>query len=139
MFDSIAKRYDALNHLLSAGLDKRWRARAVRELGLTGRERLLDVCTGTGDLALAALGAGGGRHAHDVVGVDFAHEMLKIAAAKARASALAGRFGIARGDATQLPVPSGAFDAASIGFGIRNVQQPEAALREIARTTGLSR
>ena len=55
MFDAIAEQCDLLNHLLSAGLDQRWRARAVRELGLTGRERVLDLCTGTGDLALAAL------------------------------------------------------------------------------------
>jgi demethylmenaquinone methyltransferase/2-methoxy-6-polyprenyl-1,4-benzoquinol methylase len=105
----------------------------VRELQLTGRERLLDVCTGTGDLALAALDAKDGRAARDVVGVDFAHEMLKIGLGKARASRHAGRFQIVRGDATRLPVPPGAFDAASIGFGIRNVQQPDAALREIAR------
>lgn len=133
MFDSIARRYDTLNHLLSAGLDKRWRARAIRELGLTGRERVLDVCTGTGDLGMAALDAKTGAGARDVVGVDFAHEMLKIGVAKVRASAHAGRFHIARGDATRLPLPSAAFDAATIGFGIRNVQQPDAALREIGR------
>lgn len=132
MFDSIARRYDTLNHLLSAGLDKRWRARAVRELTLTGRERLLDVCTGTGDLGMAALDAGAAG-AHEVVGVDFAHEMLKVGVTKVRGSAHKGRFHIVRGDATSLPLPSGVFDAASIGFGIRNVQQPDLALVEIAR------
>lgn len=133
MFDSIARRYDTLNHLLSAGLDRRWRARAVRELGLTGRERLLDVCTGTGDMGIAALDAGTAAGAREVVGVDFAHEMLKVSVTKVRGSAHAGRFHIVRGDATTLPVPSAAFDAASIGFGIRNVQKPELALGEIAR------
>ncbi len=133
MFDSIARRYDTLNHLLSAGLDRRWRARAVRELGLSGRERVLDVCTGTGDLGFALLEAKAGQGARDVVGVDFAHEMLKVGVAKVRASAVAGRFHIARGDAMNMPVPGAAFDAATIGFGIRNVQQPDAALREIAR------
>src|SRR5262249_2703266 len=68
MFDLIAKRYDALNHLLSAGMDKRWRRRAIRELKLTGQERVLDVCTGTGDFAIEAMTSSSGR-ARDVVGV----------------------------------------------------------------------
>ena len=131
MFDSIARRYDTLNHLLSAGLDRRWRARAVRELRLTGRERVLDVCTGTGDLGIALLEAKAG--AEDVVGVDFSHEMLKVGVAKVRRSPFARRFVRARGDAMNMPLPGGVFDAATIGFGIRNVQQPDAALREIAR------
>lgn len=133
MFDSIARRYDTLNHLLSAGLDRRWRARAVRELRLTGRERVLDVCTGTGDLGIALLEAPGGAGARDVVGVDFSHEMLKVGVAKVRRSPFAQRFVLARGDAMNMPLPGGVFDAATIGFGIRNVQQPDAALREIAR------
>src|SRR5205809_735225 len=77
MFDAIAGRYDFLNHLLSAGLDRRWRARVVRALQLTGRERVLDLCTGTADLALAAVVAQPGA-AH-VVGVDFAGAMLEAA------------------------------------------------------------
>lgn len=130
MFDSIARRYDTLNHLLSAGLDKRWRARAVRELRLSGTERVLDVCTGTGDLGIALLKADGAR---EVIGIDFAHEMLKVGLAKARTAPYAGRFHLARGDAMRLPLAGGSMDAATIGFGIRNVQEPEAALREIAR------
>ena len=133
MFDSIARRYDTLNHLLSAGLDRRWRARAVRELHLTGRERVLDVCTGTGDLGIALLEPPGGAGAQGVVGVDFSHEMLKVGVAKVRRSPFARRFMLARGDAMNMPLPGGVFDAATIGFGIRNVQQPDAALREIAR------
>ena len=133
MFDSIARRYDTLNHLLSAGLDRRWRARAVRELALTGRERVLDICTGTADLAIALLEPKDTPGAREVVGVDFAHEMLKVGLAKTRASAYPRRIHLARGDAMNLPLPGGTFDAASIGFGIRNVQQPDAALREIAR------
>lgn len=129
MFDSIARRYDTLNHLLSAGLDRRWRARAVRELRLGGTERVLDVCTGTGDLGVALVKGG----ARDVVGIDFAHEMLKIGLAKARSAPNAGRFHIARGDAMRLPLPDGSMDGATIGFGIRNVEQPDAALRELAR------
>ena len=61
MFDAIARRYDSLNHLLSAGLDRRWRRRAIRDLALTGRERVLDVCTGTGDLAIEAATSSSGR------------------------------------------------------------------------------
>ena len=133
MFDSIARRYDRLNHLLSAGLDRRWRARAVRELGLAGRERVLDVCTGTADLALALLEPKQGAGAREVAGIDFAHEMLKVGLAKARASQFPRRIQIARGDAMNLPVPAASFDAATIGFGIRNVERPDAALREIAR------
>lgn len=133
MFDSIARRYDTLNHLLSAGLDRRWRARAVRELGLNGSERVLDVCTGTGDLALALVDPPDGVGAREVTGVDFAHEMLKVGLAKFRASRFSQRLHLARGDAMNLPLPGGAFDAATIAFGIRNVQQPDAALRELAR------
>ena len=84
MFDAIAPRYDALNHLLSAGLDRRWRRRAVRALGLTGRERVLDMCTGTADLAIEARPRRTG-HACEVIGIDFAGEMLRLGHAKVRA------------------------------------------------------
>src|SRR5438132_7072843 len=77
MFDAIAPRYDFLNHLLSGGLDVRWRRRAIASLALTGSERVLDLCTGTGDLAVAAVTAK--RPAARVVGVDFAGAMLAIA------------------------------------------------------------
>ena len=77
MFDAIARRYDRLNHLLSAGMDRGWRRRAVRELGLTGAERVLDVCTGTADLAIEAATHAAGP-ARLVVGVDFAGEMLRL-------------------------------------------------------------
>src|SRR4029078_9346947 len=76
MFDAIAGRYDFLNHLLSAGIDRRWRKKAIRSLGLTGRERVLDLCTGTADVAIAAQTATPG--AARVVGVDFAGAMLRI-------------------------------------------------------------
>ena len=72
MFDAIAPRYDLLNHVLSAGIDRRWRDRALRALRLTGHETLLDVCTGTADVALQARGAS------RVIGVDFAAEMLAV-------------------------------------------------------------
>jgi demethylmenaquinone methyltransferase/2-methoxy-6-polyprenyl-1,4-benzoquinol methylase len=132
MFDAIARRYDTLNHLLSLGLDRRWRRRAVAELALTGRERVLDLCTGTADLAVEAATSPTG-HAASVVGVDFAGEMLRRGLQKLRRASLTGRVRLARGDAMRLPLPDRTFDAAMIAFGIRNVSDPRAACRECAR------
>jgi len=132
MFDLIARRYDTLNHLLSAGMDKRWRRRAIRELHLTGSERVLDVCTGTGDFAIEAMTSKYGR-ARDVVGVDFSAEMLHYAKPKIAAPALASRIHLARGDAMGLPLPDASVDAVTIGFGIRNVAEPVTALRDFHR------
>lgn len=131
MFDAIAGRYDFLNHLLSAGFDRGWRTKAIRSLRLGGRERVLDVCTGTGDVALAAVAARSG--AASVVGVDFSGEMLRIGAEKVREGGLAGRIVFARGDAMQLPVADRSVDAVTAAFGIRNVHQPIVALREMSR------
>jgi demethylmenaquinone methyltransferase/2-methoxy-6-polyprenyl-1,4-benzoquinol methylase len=129
MFDAIAPRYDLLNRVLSAGLDQRWRARAIRELALGPSDVLVDVCTGTADVALAALASPTppGR----AVGVDFSREMLRFGLEKARR---AGRsLVLAQADATSLPLGDRSADAATIAFGIRNVQQPEAACLELAR------
>jgi len=130
MFDAIAPRYDLLNHVLSAGLDKRWRTRAIATLNLPASARVLDLCTGTGDLAIAAVQ--GGRSV-SVVGVDFAGEMLRLGLEKVRAGALTRVIRLVRGDATCIPLAGGSCDATTIGFGIRNVADPERALAEIAR------
>ncbi len=130
MFDAIAPRYDLLNHLLSAGLDRRWRDRAVEALALADGARVLDLCTGTGDLALATVTRVPGA---SVVGVDFAGEMLRLALVKVRAASLGLRVTLVRGDATRIPLASGSCDGATIAFGVRNVAEPERALREIAR------
>jgi len=132
MFDQIAARYDALNHLLSAGLDRRWRRRAIRALAFTGRERVLDMCTGTGDLAIAAVADPRGRAA-EVVGIDFAGEMLRLGLDKIRAQGLARSIRLARGDATAMPLPDASFDAAMVAFGIRNVIDPARACAEFRR------
>lgn len=132
MFDAIASRYDLLNHLLSAGLDVRWRARAVSALDLRGGEILLDVCTGTADLALAALRGRRGR-AGRIVGVDFAGAMLAVGREKVRAAGLDGRVTLVRGDATAVPAADEVFDGAMVAFGIRNVVDPLRACREIHR------
>jgi demethylmenaquinone methyltransferase / 2-methoxy-6-polyprenyl-1,4-benzoquinol methylase len=131
MFDAIAGRYDLLNTVLSGGLDRYWRRRAIASLGLTGRERLLDVCTGTADVAMA--GARQGLGAARVVGVDFAGAMLGHGAAKLRAHRLDARVHLVRGDAMRLPVADASVDAVTIAFGIRNVQQTEVACAELLR------
>jgi demethylmenaquinone methyltransferase / 2-methoxy-6-polyprenyl-1,4-benzoquinol methylase len=130
MFDAIAGRYDLLNRLLSAGLDQWWRRRAVRALRLTGRETLLDLCTGTGDVALMACRRGRAARA---IGVDFSQQMLRIGLTKVRKSAASRQIALIRGDATRIPLVSGSVDAAAIAFGIRNVQQPGVACLELAR------
>lgn len=132
MFDAIARRYDTLNRLLSAGFDTRWRRRAVRALNLTGAEQVLDVCTGTADLAIEAASGRFGRAAR-VVGVDFAGAMLAIGHDKVRRGGLADRVHLVRGDATRLPLPDASFDAAMVAFGIRNVVDVDAGCRELCR------
>jgi demethylmenaquinone methyltransferase/2-methoxy-6-polyprenyl-1,4-benzoquinol methylase len=127
MFDAIAPRYDLLNHLLSAGIDKRWRRRAIVSLGLSGRETLIDVCTGTADVALEATGAA------RVVGVDFAGAMLTLGLRKVLAANQAKRIVLVRGDAMRLPARDRSADAATVAFGIRNVQKPEVACGEMSR------
>jgi demethylmenaquinone methyltransferase/2-methoxy-6-polyprenyl-1,4-benzoquinol methylase len=131
MFDAIAPRYDLLNHLLSGGIDRRWRTRAIRSLTLSGRERVLDLCTGTGDLAIAALRARPG--AARVVGVDFAGAMLRIAAEKADRGRLGDRLALVRGDATRIPLDAASVDAVTIAFGIRNVENVPSACAEMHR------
>ncbi|HXD21266.1 MAG TPA: bifunctional demethylmenaquinone methyltransferase/2-methoxy-6-polyprenyl-1,4-benzoquinol methylase UbiE [Vicinamibacterales bacterium] len=131
MFDAIAPRYDLLNHLLSAGIDRRWRAAAIRSLQLTGRETLLDICCGTADVALEARRAR--PAAACVVGVDFSGAMLALGLRKVLAAGESGRVTLLRGDAMRLPAADRSVDAATIAFGIRNVQRPEAACAEIAR------
>lgn len=131
MFDAIAGRYDFLNHLLSAGIDRRWRARAVQALGLAGAERVLDLCTGTADLAIASATAR--RPAPRVVAIDFAGAMLDIAHTKIRRKRLHDRIALVRGDAVRLPLADRTVDAITIGFGIRNVEDVDGACHEMRR------
>ena len=131
MFDAIAGRYDLLNHLLSAGIDRRWRKRAIQALSLTGRERVLDLCAGTADLAISAILAQ--PPAARVVGVDFAHVMLRVGQEKIKQGRLSDRIALVRGDATRVPLAHGAVDAITIGFGIRNVENTAAACDEMHR------
>jgi demethylmenaquinone methyltransferase/2-methoxy-6-polyprenyl-1,4-benzoquinol methylase len=121
MFDRIAPVYDAMNRAMTLGLDRKWR-RLTAEAVVTPGARVLDVCCGTGDLALADARAGG-----RVTGVDFSKEML------ARAERKAPEFDWVQADAAALPFPDSSFDAVTVGFGIRNLADLETGLRELAR------
>src|SRR5262245_51089851 len=121
MFDRIAPRYDLLNRLLSAGIDRRWRRAALRFLDAPPRARVLDLCTGTADLLLAALAGGPERRG---TGVDLSTEMLRRAGDKLARAGLRARAGLLAGDVLRLPLRDGLFDGALIAFGIRNVASP---------------
>lgn len=132
MFDRIAHRYDLLNRILSLGGDSRWRRRTVDALRLPSNARVLDLATGTADLALEVLR----RHPDaTVVGTDPSTRMLEIARDKARDAGLADRVELEEGVAEQLPFGDDTFDGVCIAFGIRNVPDRAAALREMARVT----
>lgn len=131
MFDAIAGRYDFLNHFLTAGIDRRWRTRAIASLRLTGRERVLDLCTGTADLAIEAMEAR--PPAARAIGVDFAGAMLAIGREKVAARGLQPSVDLVRGDALRIPVAGESVDAVTIAFGIRNVADVPAAVREMLR------
>ena len=131
MFDAIAGRYDFLNHVLSAGIDRRWRKRAIRSLTLVAGERVLDLCTGTADLAIETVRAH--PNTAQVVGVDFAASMLAVGREKILRDHLADRIVLVRGDATLVPIADRSVDAVTIAFGIRNVQDVRAACREVRR------
>lgn len=122
MFDRIAPVYDAMNRVMTAGLDVRWRRLAAAAVVRPG-DRVLDAACGTGDLALAAAEAG----ASEVVGLDFSPRMLERARRKSSAIEWV------HGDLLALPFPDASFDAATVGFGVRNVSDLEQGLRELHR------
>jgi demethylmenaquinone methyltransferase/2-methoxy-6-polyprenyl-1,4-benzoquinol methylase len=130
MFDRIAPRYDLLNRVLSAGTDVRWRRAAVDLLELPPEGRVLDLCTGTADLLVEALERSGGSRG---VGLDLSGEMLRRGAAKLARRGLGGRAALAQGDAERLPLQEASCDGALVAFGIRNLADPAAGLREIRR------
>jgi demethylmenaquinone methyltransferase / 2-methoxy-6-polyprenyl-1,4-benzoquinol methylase len=132
MFDKIARRYDLLNRVMSLGIDQRWRNKTVDALELKPGSRVLDLATGTADLALKVLR----RHPEStVVGVDPSVGMLEIGRQKVAAAGLASRCELQVGDAQELPFPEHSFDGVCIAFGIRNVPDRARALREMARVT----
>jgi demethylmenaquinone methyltransferase/2-methoxy-6-polyprenyl-1,4-benzoquinol methylase len=121
MFDRIAPVYDAMNRVMTAGLDRRWRAATASAVVRPG-DRVLDACCGTGDLALACTRAGG-----HVTGLDFSERMLE------RARRKSGEVEWVQGDALALPFEDGSFDSATVGFGVRNLADLELGLRELRR------
>lgn len=125
MFAGVAPRYDLLNRVLSLGIDRSWRRAVVESLSLTPETRVLDLCCGTGDLALEIA-----NHAY-CAGSDFTWEMLTRARDKARAAKLA--LPLAAADTLRLPFTAGSFDAATVAFGVRNLEDMPAGLREIRR------
>jgi demethylmenaquinone methyltransferase/2-methoxy-6-polyprenyl-1,4-benzoquinol methylase len=130
MFDRIAPRYDLLNHLLSAGIDRRWRRRALDALELRAPARLLDLCTGTADLLVEGLS----RDArHRGVGADLSERMLCRGRDKLARRGLLAQSGLVCADGERLPLRDASFDAALVAFGIRNIGDAALALREIRR------
>lgn len=127
MFAAITPTYDLLNHMLSLNFDRYWRSRAAKALRPGPGERVLDLCTGTGDLALALVRCGDPR----ITGVDFCRPMLLKA--KLKAARAGNRLGWIEGDAMALPFRDGSFDAAGVAFGVRNFEDLGRGLGELHR------
>lgn len=132
MFDGIAERYDLLNRILSLGIDQRWRRRTRAALEIPEGGRILDLATGTADLALLVAR---GAPTTTVVGLDPSEKMLEVGRQKVAAANLSDRIELVVGDAQELPFEDASFDGVCIAFGIRNVPDRPRALREMARVT----
>lgn len=130
MFNHIAPTYDRLNHLLSFGIDRLWRRRTVRRVAAARPQRILDLATGTGDLAVALA-----RRIPEarVTGLDMSAEMLAVGRQKVARKGLSDRIRLVEGDAEHLPFSDASFDAVTIAFGIRNFGDMDAGLREAVR------
>lgn len=131
MFRQIAPRYDLMNHLLSLNIDKHWRNQAVKRLRLVPGEPALDVCTGTGDLAIAIADAA--PPGVEVVGSDFCYAMLEIARQKRVAGSRSGSIDFLEADSQQLPFADDQFQSVTVAFGLRNVADTDRGLREMTR------
>lgn len=135
MFGEIAPWYDFLNHLLSLNIDKRWRDKTAKLVppGPATDGPILDLCTGTGDLALTYDRAANGDV--PVIGADFCHEMLVRAVQKATVAGASQRVRFVEADAQALPFPADTFQLVTVSFGLRNITNPDAGLAEIVRVT----
>lgn len=132
MFDAIAHRYDLVNRVVSFGIDKRWRRKTIAALDLAAGDRILDLATGTADLAIAVARSCDGV---EVVGIDPSEAMLVVGAHKIQRAGLSDRIALVPGDAQALHLADDSVDGVCMGFGIRNVPDRAKALREIARVT----
>lgn len=130
MFNRIAPSYDMLNHLLSLGIDRRWRRRVVGLLGCDNPHRVLDMATGTGDMAIAVA-----RRVKDatITGADLSPQMLEMARIKIKKGGLDSRISLYTAQAEKMPFADGSFDAATVAFGVRNFQDIHKGLKEFAR------
>ena len=129
MFNNISGRYDILNHLLSFGIDFNWRRKFVNQLSHYNPRRILDVATGTGDLAILICN----MQPEQVIGIDLAADMLTIAKQKVLRKHLEDKLIFLEGDAEALPFPEEFFDAVTVAFGVRNFENPEKGLTEMKR------
>lgn len=129
MFDSIAPRYDLLNRVLSGGIDQQWRRKVIKEVLADKPARILDIATGTADLALLAAGKSDSK----IVGVDISEEMLDVGRQKIAQRNLAEQIVLQSGDAEKLPFSDRQFDAAMVSFGVRNFEDLDAGLFQIHR------
>lgn len=129
MFNNISPRYDFLNRFLSVGIDKSWRRKTVEAVAKTNPQRILDVATGTGDLAIALKESG----AKEIIGCDISEGMLKVGREKITAKGLDSLIHLQLGDSESLPFEDESFDAVTVAFGVRNFETPKKGLREINR------
>jgi demethylmenaquinone methyltransferase/2-methoxy-6-polyprenyl-1,4-benzoquinol methylase len=130
MFDRISPKYDALNHLLSINIDKVWRKKTAKTVAMTYPKRILDLATGTADLAI--LLAKHNPQAH-IVGMDISKKMLEIGKAKVAQKGLDKQIELHVGDAATLPFEDNTFDAVTVAFGVRNFENLDKGLSEIQR------
>jgi len=129
MFDNISPKYDLLNHLLSVNIDKLWRRRTIKKLKLHSPKRILDIATGTGDFALEAT-----KIAEvEIVGIDISEGMLRVARQKIKKKQLDQQVSLQKADSEDLPFEDATFDAAIVGFGVRNFENLKKGLAEILR------
>lgn len=129
MFNSIAPRYDLLNHVLSLGIDIIWRKKVIRLIKQHNHQTILDVATGTGDLAIAAAKL----NPEKIVGIDISGEMLKYQAVKLKNKNLESLIELKQGDGESLPFDESTFDVAMVAFGVRNFENLEIGLKEMHR------
>ena len=129
MFNTIAPKYDFLNHLLSFGIDKRWRSKAIRMISKYKPVSILDVATGTGDFAIAALKTGATR----ITGVDLSQEMVAVGQKKIEKLGLQGKIKLEVGDSESLKYEDSKFDLVTVAFGVRNFENLQRGLDEIYR------
>jgi len=129
MFDNIAPTYDFLNHALSLNIDKVWRRKAIKSIATINPKRILDIATGTGDLAIAALKL----HPDSVVGVDISEGMIRVGKQKIIARGCQDIISLQTADSEDLPFEDNQFDAITVAFGVRNFESPKRGLKEMQR------